>query len=122
MEMASDRWLSQAKRGLLELCVLNLLATEGMYGYQLVQRLAARPGLVVTEGTVYPLLTRLRREGIVAVSLVESPRGPVRKVYGLTPEGEQRRLEATAAWHDLARAISGIIKAADEAERGKGEA
>ena len=79
LRVTDSKWLSQVKKGLLELCILNLLHNESMYGYQIVKRLTTTPGIVITAGTVYPLLSRLKRENLLASSLVESPRGPARR-------------------------------------------
>ena len=85
-------WAVQLRRGWLELCVLNALRGGERYGYELVHALAALPGLDVTEGTLYPLLSRLRLTGLVATRLEESSAGPARKYYALTPQG-RRELE-----------------------------
>lgn len=84
-----DNWTIQVKKGLLELCILNALADKERYGYELVKSLLAVPGLGVTEGTLYPLLSRLRVAGLLATRLEESPEGPARKYYALTPEGRK---------------------------------
>ncbi len=63
--MADNKWLTQVKRGLLELCILNLVSQDDMYGYQIVKRLTEVPGLVITVGTIYPLLSRLKKEGLL---------------------------------------------------------
>ncbi len=84
-----ENWMVQLRRGWLELCVLNALAAGERYGYDLVQTLAAMPGLNITEGTIYPLLSRLRMQGLVATRLEESPEGPARKYYTLTPPGRK---------------------------------
>jgi len=72
-------WLSQVRRGLLELCILSLVGQQPMYGYQIVKRLTEVPGLVITEGTIYPLLSRLKSQGHVTSTLSESPYGPARR-------------------------------------------
>ena len=82
-----DNWLVQARRGLLELCVLNALSRGECYGYELCRQLEEVPGLGVTEGTLYPLLSRLRLAGLVSTRLEESSDGPVRKYYQLTAAG-----------------------------------
>ena len=102
-------WLAQAKRGLLEVCILNLLKRESMYGYQIVKRLTMIPGLVVTEGTVYPLISRLKKEGLLKTSFVESPHGPVRKNYTLSPAGVKRCREINEMWKELSSAVHKII-------------
>jgi PadR family transcriptional regulator PadR len=84
-----DNWTVQVRKGLLELCVLNALAGEERYGYDLVKTLVAVPGLGVTEGTLYPLLSRLRVQGLVTARLEESPEGPARKYYSLTRDGKR---------------------------------
>jgi PadR family transcriptional regulator PadR len=85
-----DNWTVQVRKGLLELCVLNALeAEEERYGYDLVKSLVDLPGLGVTEGTIYPLLSRLRVQGLVSTKLVESSEGPARKYYSLTPKGRK---------------------------------
>jgi PadR family transcriptional regulator PadR len=82
-----DNWTVQVRKGLLELCILNALADDERYGYELVKTLVAIPGLGVTEGTLYPLLSRLRLAGLIRARLEESSSGPVRKYYSLTREG-----------------------------------
>ena len=84
-----DNWLVQARKGLLELCVLNALSRGECYGYELCRQLEEVPGLGVTEGTLYPLLYRLRLAGLVSTRLEESSDGPVRKYYQLTPTGRE---------------------------------
>ncbi len=82
-----DNWTVQVRKGVLELCILNALADKERYGYELVKALAAIPGLGVTEGTLYPLLSRLRVQGLVSARLEESSEGPARKYYSLTRDG-----------------------------------
>ena len=84
-----DNWTVQVRKGLLELCILNALDRRERYAYDLVKTLAAVPSLGVTEGTIYPLLSRLRLAGMVATRLVESSAGPARKYYNLTPRGRE---------------------------------
>ena len=84
-----DNWTVQVRKGLLELCILNALAGQERYGYELVKTLVAIPGLGMTEGTLYPLLSRLRVQGLVSTRLEESSEGPARKYYALTGEGRK---------------------------------
>src|SRR4051812_39837946 len=84
-----DNWTVQVKKGVLELCILNALAAEDRYGYDLVKTLVEIHGLGVTEGTVYPLLSRLRVAGLITSRLEESSAGPARKYYSLTREGRK---------------------------------
>jgi PadR family transcriptional regulator PadR len=82
-----DNWIVQARKGLLDYCVLSALAEKECYGYELVHSLTEVPGLGVTEGTVYPLLSRLRLQGLVKTRLEESKEGPARKYYVLSADG-----------------------------------
>lgn len=84
-----DNWAVQIRRGWIELCVLKALERGERYGYDLVRMLAGLPGLDVTEGTLYPLLSRLRLQGLVSTRLVESAEGPARKYYALTARGRR---------------------------------
>lgn len=84
-----DNWTTQVRKGVLDLCVLEALSEREQYGYELVKRLVALPGMGVTEGTLYPLLSRLRLQGLVSTRLEESPEGPARKYYTLTDEGRE---------------------------------
>ena len=84
-----DNWTVQVRKGVLELCILNALAEQERYGYDLVKTLVSVPGLGVTEGTLYPLLSRLRVAGMVTSRLEESTEGPARKYYSLTKDGRK---------------------------------
>ena len=87
-----DKWTVQARKGLLELCILNALRADERYGYELVKQLVTVPGLFVTESTLYPLLSRLRVQGLLKTRLHESPEGPARKYYSLTRKGKATAL------------------------------
>ena len=102
-----DNWTVQVRKGLLELCILTALAGEERYGYELVKTLVGIPGLGVTEGTIYPLLSRLKMAGFVTSRLEESSSGPARKYYSLTKEGRQ----VTSAMNDyLAQLNQGVTR------------
>ena len=91
-----DNWTVQVRKGLLEVCILNALVEKERYGDDLVKTLVGIPGLGVTEGTLYPLLSRLRVQGLITARLEESSEGPARKYYSLTKEGRK----AMAAMND----------------------
>jgi PadR family transcriptional regulator PadR len=103
------KWLTQVKRGLLELCILNLVGQDEMYGYQIVKRLSTVPGLVIPIGTIYPLLSRLKREGMLASSLVESDQGPARRTYSLTSEGRRHMRMINDAWAEIVGSVQHVI-------------
>src|SRR6266536_1662170 len=95
-----DNWTTQVRKGLLELCVLTALGGVERYGYDLVKTLMQVPGLAMTEGTLYPLLSRLRVQGLVSARLEESSEGPARKYYSLTKDG-RRIMGAMNTYFDL---------------------
>ncbi len=105
----SANTVSQMRRGALEFCVLALLRYEERYGLDLARTLAAADGLLTSEGTLYPLLARLRREGLVNTTWHESKQGPPRRYYRLTEDGAQA-LEAFAVqWKRFRDAVDTLI-------------
>jgi len=97
----------QLKKGVLELCVLELLAKEDGYAYEIASRLADAIGM--GEGTVYPLMRRLHTEGLVETYLVESSTGPSRKYYRITRTGRAELVRERSAWHSFTRAVNEIV-------------
>ena len=71
-----ENWQVQVRKGLLELCVLNALNGDRQYGYDIVKQLRTLDGLVIGEGTIYPILSRFRKQGLVESTIEESPGGP----------------------------------------------
>ena len=106
---ADSKWLSQVKRGVLELAILNIVKQRPVYGYEILKALSTVRGLAVTAGTIYPLMSRLKREGLLTSRLVESPSGPARRVYALSTDGEVYLLEINQAWKSLATGMDQII-------------
>jgi PadR family transcriptional regulator PadR len=103
-------WMTQLRKGILELCIFNLLAQGELYGYDLVKRLATLPGIVVSEGTIYPLLARLRRAGFLDTRLEESPSGPARRYYVLTKEGTRARDQMNTYWEGVVVSVDELAK------------
>lgn len=90
--------LTQMRRGALPYCVLALLRDEERYGVEIVKLLGAVDGMVTSEGTLYPLLSRLRRQGLVETRWRESAAGPPRRYYRLTADGRQALDTFAAEW------------------------
>jgi PadR family transcriptional regulator len=97
----------QLKKGVLELCVLELLAQGDSYAYEIASKLSDAIGM--GEGTVYPLMRRLSTDGLVETYLVESTTGPSRKYYRLTRTGRVALDEQREAWRAFRHAIDGIV-------------
>ena len=106
-------WTTQLRKGLIELCVLAALRGERMYGYDIAKRLSGVAGLVTGEGTIYPILSRFKKDGLVETALEESPDGPARKYYRLTPRGRALLGKMLAAWGTVR---DGVDRVATEAQ------
>lgn len=96
-----DNWTTQLRKGVLELCILNAMKASRLYGYDIVKKLSVIEGLVIGEGTIYPILSRFKREGLVQTSVEESPEGPARKYYQLTSRGEQYLSRMNHYWQSI---------------------
>lgn len=114
MVVPGDKLLAQMRRGTLEYCVLALLREGERYGFDLVRALGDVDGMLTTEGTIYPLLTRLRRDGLVSSSWRESPTGPPRRYYRLTPRGERALAGFREEWQRFRDAVDRILKEGSE--------
>lgn len=105
---ALDPTLAQLRRGVLEYCVLALLGDQERYGYDLVTELS-EAGLVASEGTIYPLLSRLRKDELVATSWQESPSGPPRRYYRITARGQAALELFRTSWTDFKAAVDDVL-------------
>ncbi|WP_339230251.1 PadR family transcriptional regulator [Oceanobacillus sp. FSL K6-2867] len=101
----------QFKKGVLELCVLVLLDKKDRYGYELVQKISDQ--IDISEGTVYPLLRRLTKEGYFTTYLKESTEGPPRKYYKLTDVGRSYYQELLQEWREFTNGVNQLIKEGD---------
>ena len=101
--------LTQLRRGTLEYCVLALLRDGRKYGFELVRTLSAADGMLVSEGTIYPLLSRLRRDQQVTTSWQESEAGPPRRYYELTDAGRRALAEFTDEWIRFQTAVDALL-------------
>jgi PadR family transcriptional regulator, regulatory protein PadR len=108
MEQTND-WNSQLRRGLLEFCILALIEQEPRYGYEIVTRLAEAPQLAAGEGTIYPLLRRLKKDGLVETFWVESAAGPPRQYYRLMAPGQEALGSMRSEWRQLVAAVDGFV-------------
>jgi PadR family transcriptional regulator PadR len=98
------------RKGALEYCVLALLTDEPRYGFEIVQRLGQVDGMLTSEGTIYPMLGRLRRDGLVHTDWRESPIGPPRRYYGLTAEGQRALRAFKNEWSTFRIAVDTLLK------------
>lgn len=110
MVPGDDAILSHLRRGALEYCVLALLRDGEAYGLDIGARLGGDGVLLGGEGTLYPLLSRLRRQGLVETSWRESTAGPPRRYYSLTVEGSQALDRFTSVWRRYRDAVDSALK------------
>lgn len=117
----AEKWEVQLRKGTLELAILASLWNGPLYGLEILRNLESGSQLVVVEGTVYPLLTRLRSVGLLASEWVESDSGHPRKYYRLTDAGRQRALALAGVWthfsESISRALAPLGLAAPDAAR-----
>jgi PadR family transcriptional regulator, regulatory protein PadR len=99
---------SQMRKGVLELCILSVLTDGEAYPTEIIDQLKEAKMMVV-EGTLYPLLTRLKNAGHLTYRWEESTSGPPRKYYKLTPEGKQLLNDLEAAWEEMSNAVNKLI-------------
>jgi PadR family transcriptional regulator PadR len=109
----TTKLMAQLRRGSIQYCVLALLRDGDRYGFELTRTLADADGLVTSEGTVYPLLARLRQDGLVETRWEESTQGPPRRYYRLTSEGEAALEAFTIQWRRFRDAIDGLLDEED---------
>ena len=109
-DLSFDNWMTQLRKGLLELAILNTITGSALYGYDIVRRLSDIDHLVITEGTVYPILSRLKNSGLVETYIEESQEGPPRKYYRLTARGRDELRRMNHHWDSLHQAIGGLRK------------
>jgi PadR family transcriptional regulator PadR len=113
-----DQWSTQLRKGLAEFCVLAAVERLGeAYGYQLVQFLTEHDGLSLTESTVYPLLARLAREGLLSVTSTPSPSGPPRRYYRITAVGKRSLAAMSLHWSDVVASIQRIVESKSSTEK-----
>lgn len=100
---------SQLLKGLLDGCILAVIEQESVYGYTLSQRLDEHGLTEISEGTIYPILLRLQRNGYIVGEMRPSDTGPNRKYYSLTEEGEKALTRMKLEWQELFPAVNDIL-------------
>ena len=112
-----DKWEVQMRKGCLELAILASLWAGRLYGLEILRRLAVDSALIVPEGTVYPLLSRLKSEGLLDSEWVEADAGHPRKYYRLTAEGSRRALQMARFWSTFSANLDDLLAPLRKGER-----
>jgi PadR family transcriptional regulator PadR len=107
---AADQWEVQLRKGCLELAILAILREKKLYGLEILQRLESDSDLIVSEGTIYPLLSRLSGLALLRGEWKESTVGPDRKYYVVTPAGIRRLRDMTAIWEQLSSSMTNLLQ------------
>ena len=105
-------WEAQLRKGVVELAVLAQIGRGESYGYRIVAELKQLDGLALSESTVYPVLARLARDGLLAIRTEESPSGPNRRYYRLTTAGQARLRRIAESWRAISESLRGLLEGA----------
>ena len=104
MENSNDNVRAQMRKGVLEYCILCILSNKEAYASSILEELKA-VGMLVVEGTLYPLLIRQKNQGLLSYRWEESPQGPPRKYYVITDKGRTQLADMDAAWQEMVQSI-----------------
>lgn len=111
-----EKWQIQLRKGALELVILAALRDRSIYGLALLRHLQRFPTTAITEGTLYPLLDRLKRDELVSANWVQEGESRPRKYYQLTAKGQQKLAALTQAWQQSVTDINALLTTAAESE------
>lgn len=106
--MNIDKAKAQMKKGIIEMVILSIISQQESYASDIITQLKESK-LIVVEGTLYPLLTRLKNDGLLDYRWEESKSGPPRKYYTITPIGEKTLAELNTSWEEMSTAIKAIL-------------
>ena len=109
MEVITDNSRSQMRKGVLEYCILSVLDRRESYASSLIEELKAA-NMIVVEGTIYPLLIRLKNQGVLSYRWEESTQGPPRKYYCITDKGRMMLLQMDKEWNEMVKTIETLRK------------
>lgn len=100
---------SQMLKGIVDGCILSIISKNEVYGYELSKKLEDSGFLTVSEGSIYPILSRLQKDNLIKGVFKSSPHGPRRKYYSLTDEGKVALIEFTKKWEELNCAVKNVL-------------
>lgn len=107
-KMKASNTQTQMRKGILEFCILHIIARGEVYATDMIDELK-NAQLIIVEGTLYPLLNRLKTSGLASYKWVESETGPPRKYYSITPEGNEFLKQLDKTWSDLDNSVNQIL-------------
>ncbi|MGH1336185.1 MAG: PadR family transcriptional regulator [Aureispira sp.] len=107
-ELFLSKWKSQVKKGTLTFIVLSILKDQEFYGYELIEEVKSHTQIIIAEGTLYPLMNRLKKEDLVTSKWVEQSSSIPRKYYCLTETGIKTLVQMQDYWKKLEKSIKKI--------------
>lgn len=111
---AAQERSSQLLHGVLDMCLLSIIDEESSYGYEMVNKLRERGLDLASEGSIYPLLSRLQKQEMIEAYLVESSEGPARKYYRMTKKGQEALAAWQADWAEFRNAVDTVLRGASK--------
>ena len=105
MAVNVDNIKAQMRKGILEYCILSIISRGDSYASAIISELKAAE-MIVVEGTLYPILTRQKNQGLLSYRWEESPQGPPRKYYTITPLGRQMLAQLQASWDEISHTVN----------------
>ncbi len=118
-EDGAEKWEAQLRKGCLEMAVLATLAPGRSYGLEIIRALEKHSNLALSEGTIYPILNRLRQDDLVEAAWVESHSGHPRKYYSLTAKGRERAARMAQTWLNFAAGLSTLVEPLVGTQKGR---
>lgn len=100
---------SQLLHGVLDMCLMSIIEEEASYGYEMVAKLRERGLDLASEGSIYPLLSRLQKQGLIEAYLVQSSEGPARKYYRMSEEGRRNLAEWRGEWRGFRDSVDAVL-------------
>lgn len=104
------RWIAQLRKGTLEMAILASLWKQSLYGLEIIRLLESESQLVLSEGTIYPILNRLKSEGLLTSEWVEAEAGHPRKYYSMTAQGHDRLRRMAEEWLGFSRSLTRLLE------------
>ena len=109
-EFFLSKWESQVRKGLLDFIILMYLHKKKYYGYELISEIKKISAMQISEGTIYPLLNRIKKEGLITSSWVEMEKGIPRKYYEILPKGIQTLAEMKESWAQINDSLQNLME------------
>ncbi|MEA1902347.1 MAG: PadR family transcriptional regulator [Actinomycetota bacterium] len=100
---------TQLLRGVLDICLMSIIDEEASYGYEMVRKLRDRGLDLASEGSIYPLLSRLQKQGMIEGYLVQSSEGPARKYYRMTDQGREELGQSRSDWSGFRNSVDAVL-------------